>query len=75
MQKARVSAQARKVDRMVDALAQTRESGQLPGRIQTAFQRKWAAEASRTVGKLNSFTQELKIEADRRQQDRRPDHD
>lgn len=75
MQKARVRAQTPKVDNMVNALARTRNSDQLTDRIQAAFQRKWAADASHTIGRLNLFTQELTLEADRRQQDRRPDRD
>jgi len=68
MQKARVQAQNSRVKGMVAQLARNRDADQLAGRIQTAFQHKWAADASRTVGKVNSFAQELTAEADRRRE-------
>jgi len=67
-QKARVKARSPQVKELVTQLAATRDADQLAGRIQTAFQRKWAADANRTVGKLSSFAQELSREADRRRE-------
>lgn len=74
VQKARIRARAPKVNDMVAQLARNRDVDQLAGRIQTAFQHKWAADANRTVGKLNNFAQELTLEADRRREGG-PKHD
>lgn len=66
MQKARVQARNPQVKGVVAQLARNRDADQLASRIQTAFQRKWAIEADRTVDRLGSYAQELAGEAERR---------